>query len=57
MIDAETVNEIGQRATDESVEFELVPDGDELEFVITSGGQVITDLEGEVRIIRPYIPD
>ncbi|MCL2217519.1 MAG: serine/threonine protein kinase [Defluviitaleaceae bacterium] len=57
LISTETVNVIGQRAVDDSIKFELVPVGDELEFVIASGGQIISDLEGEVRIIRPYASD
>ena len=57
LIDADAVNAIGQRAADERIEFELVPHGDKLEFVVTSGGLIIADLEGEIRIIRPYIPD
>ncbi|MCL2617672.1 MAG: serine/threonine protein kinase [Defluviitaleaceae bacterium] len=57
LLDALAVYSIGQTASYDSIRFELVSLGDDLEFVITSGGQTVYGVEGSVSIIRPIEQD
>jgi len=57
LVDADAVHSLAQNATHDRIEFELVSHGGELEFVVSSGGQILADLDGEIRIIQPITLD